>query len=116
VAPFEQGEISPQLFETACRMGLEGLVSKHRERVYRGGRSPDWIKVKNRKHLAASRTSSEIRCRLRSKREKLCRFQARPRPPSTRIPMPNEKIAANKVNVNLPALERSPGRQAPFAY
>jgi len=30
--------------------------------------------------------------------------------------MPNEKIAANKVNVNLPALERSPGRQAPFAY
>jgi hypothetical protein len=30
--------------------------------------------------------------------------------------MPNEKIAANKENVNLPALERSPGRQAPFAY
>jgi bifunctional non-homologous end joining protein LigD len=52
VAPFEQGEIGPELFEAACRMGLEGLVSKHRERVYRGGRSPDWIKVKNRKHPA----------------------------------------------------------------
>src|SRR4029077_20791520 len=35
VAPFEQGEIGPDLFEAACRMGLEGLVSKHRERIYR---------------------------------------------------------------------------------
>jgi hypothetical protein len=25
VAPFEQGEIGPDLFEAACRMGLEGL-------------------------------------------------------------------------------------------
>ena len=32
----QQGEIGPELFEAACRMGLEGLVSKHRERVYRG--------------------------------------------------------------------------------
>jgi bifunctional non-homologous end joining protein LigD len=38
VAPFEQGEIGPDLFDAACRMGLEGLVSKHRERAYRGGR------------------------------------------------------------------------------
>jgi bifunctional non-homologous end joining protein LigD len=38
VAPFEQGEIGPELFEAACRMGLEGLVSKHRERAYRQGR------------------------------------------------------------------------------
>jgi ATP-dependent DNA ligase len=38
VAPFAQGEIGPELFEAACRMGLEGLVSKHRERVYRAGR------------------------------------------------------------------------------
>ena len=35
VAPFEQGEIGPELFDAACRMGLEGLVSKHRKRVYR---------------------------------------------------------------------------------
>jgi hypothetical protein len=32
----------------AASMGLEGLVSKHRESSYRGGRSPRWIKVKNR--------------------------------------------------------------------
>jgi hypothetical protein len=31
VAPVEQGEIGSDLFEAACRMGLEGLVSKHRE-------------------------------------------------------------------------------------
>jgi bifunctional non-homologous end joining protein LigD len=39
VAPFEQGEIGPDLFRAACRMGLEGLVSKHRDRPYRAGRS-----------------------------------------------------------------------------
>src|SRR5258706_3856270 len=45
-APFEQGEIGPDLFDAACRMGLEGLVSKHRERAYRAGRCDHWIKVK----------------------------------------------------------------------
>lgn len=43
----EQGEIGPDLFRHACLMGLEGLVSKHRDRPYRAGRSPHWIKVKN---------------------------------------------------------------------
>jgi bifunctional non-homologous end joining protein LigD len=28
-------------------MGLEGIVSKHRERDYGAGRSAHWIKVKN---------------------------------------------------------------------
>jgi ATP-dependent DNA ligase len=28
-------------------MRLEGIVSKRRDRPYRSGRSPDWIKVKN---------------------------------------------------------------------
>ena len=51
-APYEQGEIGPELFQAACDMGLEGLVSKRRDRPYRGGRSPDWIKVKNREHPA----------------------------------------------------------------
>ena len=27
--------------------GLEGIVAKRRDRPYRSGRSPDWIKVKN---------------------------------------------------------------------
>jgi bifunctional non-homologous end joining protein LigD len=55
IAPFEQGEIGPDLFRAACNMGLEGLVSKHRDRPYRAGRSPDWIKAKNRKHPAMGR-------------------------------------------------------------
>jgi bifunctional non-homologous end joining protein LigD len=33
-------------FLHACRMGLEGIVSKRRDRPYRSGRSPDWVKVK----------------------------------------------------------------------
>jgi ATP-dependent DNA ligase len=55
VAPFELGEIGPELFRAACRMGLEGLVSKHRDRPYRGGRQKHWIKVKNRSHPAMDR-------------------------------------------------------------
>jgi bifunctional non-homologous end joining protein LigD len=49
VSPFEQGEIGPDLFRAACRLGLEGLVSKRRDRPYQAGRSKHWIKVKNRK-------------------------------------------------------------------
>ena len=38
LSDFEQGEIGPNLFRHACLMGLEGLVSLHRESAYRGGR------------------------------------------------------------------------------
>jgi hypothetical protein len=31
ISDFEQGEIGPDLFRHACLLGLEGLVSKHRE-------------------------------------------------------------------------------------
>jgi bifunctional non-homologous end joining protein LigD len=55
VAPFEAGEIGPDLFRAACNMGLEGMVSKRSDRPYLAGRSKDWIKVKNRKHPAVSR-------------------------------------------------------------
>jgi bifunctional non-homologous end joining protein LigD len=55
VNPFEQGAIGPDLFRAACDMGLEGLVSKRSDRPYRGGRSPHWIKVKNRQHHAFDR-------------------------------------------------------------
>ena len=55
IAPFEQGEIGPDLFRAVCNFGVEGLVSKRRDRPYRAGRSPDWIKVKNRKHPAIQR-------------------------------------------------------------
>ena len=39
----------------ACAMGLEGIVAKRRDRPYRSGRSPDWIKVKNPDAPAATR-------------------------------------------------------------
>jgi bifunctional non-homologous end joining protein LigD len=35
------------MFEHACKLGLEGIVSKRRDSRYRSGRSKDWIKVKN---------------------------------------------------------------------
>jgi ATP-dependent DNA ligase len=35
------------MFQRACRMGLEGIVSKRLSAPYRSGRSGDWIKVKN---------------------------------------------------------------------
>jgi hypothetical protein len=58
IAPFEQGEIGPDLFLQACKFGLEGLVSMRLDRRYRAGRSPDWIKVKNRhrRRCTASKT------------------------------------------------------------
>jgi ATP-dependent DNA ligase len=60
VAPFEQGEIGPDLFRAACNMGLEGLVSKLADRRYRAGRSKHWIKVKNRKHPAMHRAQDAL--------------------------------------------------------
>jgi ATP-dependent DNA ligase len=47
VSDFEQGQIRPDLFLKACEFGLEGLVCKHRDRAYRAGTSPNWVKVKN---------------------------------------------------------------------
>jgi bifunctional non-homologous end joining protein LigD len=60
VAPFERGEIGPDLFRAACDMGLEGLVSKRRDRPYQAGRSKHWI-VKNRKHPAMDRVAESFR-------------------------------------------------------
>ena len=49
LSDFEQGEI-----------GLEGMVSKHRESSYRGGKFRHWIKVKNRQHPAFSRVMDQF--------------------------------------------------------
>jgi bifunctional non-homologous end joining protein LigD len=35
------------IFEHACKLGFEGIVSKHREHLYRSGPSKVWLKVKN---------------------------------------------------------------------
>ena len=43
------------VFHHACRMGLEGIVAKRRDRPYRSGTSPDWIKIKNPNAPAAIR-------------------------------------------------------------
>ena len=60
LAPFENGEIGPDLFRHACLIGLEGLVSKHRDSPYRAGRFTRWVKVKNRRHPAFSRVMKQF--------------------------------------------------------
>jgi len=60
VASFEQGEIGPDLFRHACLMGLEGLVSKHSQRAYGGGRCTHWLKTKNPKHPAFRRVLDQF--------------------------------------------------------
>ena len=35
------------IFAHACKLGLEGIVSKHREHPYRSGPSKAWLKIKN---------------------------------------------------------------------
>lgn len=45
---YEQVAIGPDLFGHACWMGFEGLVSKRKDSRYKAGRSPEWIKIKNR--------------------------------------------------------------------
>jgi bifunctional non-homologous end joining protein LigD len=47
-AVFEQE--GPLVFEHACLLGCEGIVSKRKHSRYRSGRSRDWLKVKNPKH------------------------------------------------------------------
>ncbi|HYD66149.1 RNA ligase family protein [Azospirillum sp.] len=59
MAPFERGEIGPDLFTAACRMRLEGIVSKHEGRRYRA-RTCDWVKVKNRQHPAFARVMDQF--------------------------------------------------------
>jgi bifunctional non-homologous end joining protein LigD len=38
--------VGPEIFRHACRMGLEGIVSKRRNSLYVAGRSESWIKSK----------------------------------------------------------------------
>ena len=45
----------PIVFEHACRMGLEGIVSKRADAAYRSGASKVWLKSKNSASEAARR-------------------------------------------------------------
>jgi bifunctional non-homologous end joining protein LigD len=47
------------VFQHACRMGLEGIVSKRLGSRYRSGRSPDWLKFKNPEAPALKREAEE---------------------------------------------------------
>jgi ATP-dependent DNA ligase len=38
------------VFLHACKLGLEGIVSKRKDSAYRSGRSPDWLKMKTPMH------------------------------------------------------------------
>ena len=49
----------PTVFAHACKMGLEGIVSKRKDSRYRSGRSPDWLKMKNPACAAVTREAEE---------------------------------------------------------
>jgi len=52
----EEGAI---VFREACKLGCEGIVSKRLGSIYRRGRSPLWVKVKNPNAPAVKREAEE---------------------------------------------------------
>jgi bifunctional non-homologous end joining protein LigD len=52
----EDGEI---VFREACKLGCEDIVSKRLGSIYRRGRSPNWVKVKNPNAPAVKREAEE---------------------------------------------------------
>jgi ATP-dependent DNA ligase len=49
----------PLVFQHACKLGLEGIVSKRRDSAYSSGRSPHWVKSKNPNAPAVKREAEE---------------------------------------------------------
>ena len=47
------------VFQHACALGCEGIVSKRLGSRYRSGRSPDWLKFKNPAAPAVRREAEE---------------------------------------------------------
>jgi bifunctional non-homologous end joining protein LigD len=47
------------IYQNACRLGCEGIISKRRGSIYRGGRSASWLKVKNPAAPAFKREAEE---------------------------------------------------------
>jgi bifunctional non-homologous end joining protein LigD len=52
----QDGEV---VFRHACKLGLEGIVSKRKDSLYRSGRCPDWLKMKNPAAPAVKREAEE---------------------------------------------------------
>jgi bifunctional non-homologous end joining protein LigD len=44
------------MFKAICKVGLEGIVSKKLNAPYKSGPSTAWLKIKNPKAPAATRT------------------------------------------------------------
>ena len=49
----------PLVFEHACLLGCEGIVSKRKHSRYRSGRSHIWVKIKNPAAPAVKREAEE---------------------------------------------------------
>ena len=47
------------VFQHACKMGLEGIVSKRLGSTYRSGRTSDWLEFKNPQSPAVRREAEE---------------------------------------------------------
>ena len=47
------------VYREACKLGCEGIVSKRLGSLYRSGRSPHWVKVKNPNAPAVKREAEE---------------------------------------------------------
>ena len=47
------------VYRAACQLGCEGIVSKGLGSMYRRGRSPHWVKVKNPSAPAVRREAEE---------------------------------------------------------
>jgi bifunctional non-homologous end joining protein LigD len=47
------------VFRHACKLGLEGIVSKRKDSAYRSGRSRHWLKMKNSAAPAVKREEEE---------------------------------------------------------
>jgi bifunctional non-homologous end joining protein LigD len=52
-------EDGPLVFDHACKLGFEGIVSKHKGSPYSSGRSPHWLKSKNPGSAAVQRELTE---------------------------------------------------------
>jgi bifunctional non-homologous end joining protein LigD len=57
--PTEGKATARPYFANACKLGLEGIVSKRKDSAYRSGRSPDWLKMKNADAPAVRREAEE---------------------------------------------------------
>jgi ATP-dependent DNA ligase len=54
-----EGDAS-KIFEQVCRLGLEGIVCKRADSIYRAGRSRAWLKIKNPQHASIARIRDAI--------------------------------------------------------